>query len=250
MKRIIGKILVQDKLVVNSYGYGNYRPCSTPYESIRRLRDWQIDEILILNRSHSLDVSLDYMNLFPSEKHREIALDTPITYGGGVSRASASEIEKLIKLGVERLVLNFHQFKTLELLQDISKICGVQSIVLHIPYIMDNKIAKCFSRCSESIELKSIARELDGWGGEVLITDLDNEGSSAGIRQELLKTADLFNNCNVIVSGGVSSSGDLEKIFADSLNISGAVVGNFLNQKELALSLLKGARTMKDIRNV
>ena len=51
-------LLVQNQILLNKYNYNLYRPIGTITETIDRLQELQVDEIVILNKGHSL-VSLE-----------------------------------------------------------------------------------------------------------------------------------------------------------------------------------------------
>ncbi len=246
MKRIIGKVLIQDNLVVNSYGFGSYRPCGSPHEAMKRLQEWEIDEILVLNRSHSPNLVRDWHRIFRSKT--TFALNTPVTYGGGVLDASSVDIQEIMECGVERLVVALRTKDVLKSLKKIASIVGEQALVLHLPFVEESN--KYFiKRGNHTIaKLEEIANQLKDWSGEIMLTDVVNEGKTGKIRPELLIAASNFEGMNISVSGGITDWEDLKMIFNHNSGVSGGVIGNLHNRQEIAVSKLRNMQMRQLIR--
>jgi len=136
-KRILAGVIVKDNQVVQSFGYRNYLPIGKPEVVVQNLDRWQADEILInvidrsnLNKGPDLEIL---------KKINKIDIQTPLIYGGGISKLE--DAIKVIKLGADRIVLESIVEENYMELVKISQIIGSQSIVISMPLsINKNKI--------------------------------------------------------------------------------------------------------------
>ena len=136
-KRILAGVIVKDNQVVQSFGYRNYLPIGKPEVVVQNLDRWQADEILInvIDRSNSKKGP----DLEILKKINKIDIQTPLIYGGGISKLE--DAIKVIKLGADRIVLESIVEENYMELVKISQIIGSQSIVISMPLsINKNKI--------------------------------------------------------------------------------------------------------------
>ena len=136
-KRILAGVIVKDNQAVQSFGYRNYLPIGKPEVVVQNLDRWQADEILInvIDRSNSKKGP----DLEILKKINKIDIQTPLIYGGGISKLE--DAIKVIKLGADRIVLESIVEENYMGLVKISQIIGSQSIVISMPLsINKNKI--------------------------------------------------------------------------------------------------------------
>ena len=241
MIRLIGKVLIENGNVLNSYTYNGRRPCGSAYHAIKRLQEWQIDEILILNRSHGVELSRTWEKFF--EGHGLGILNTPIAYGGGLDFADKTEIQSLAKLGIERFVVRFKTFASFDSIGKVSKVTGENSGILHVPFVKNGNDFYAFNG-SPSFKLSSVATRLQGWGGEVVLTDVENEGSRFGVSSNLIDASRIFTGINVAISGGIAASNDISSVIDGNPEVGGIVLGNVLNRRELVLEDIRMEKSL------
>ena len=151
-KRILAGVIVKDNQVVQSFGYRNYLPIGKPEVVVQNLDRWQADEILInvIDRSNSKKGP----DLEILKKINKIDIQTPLIYGGGISKLE--DAIKVIKLGADRIVLESIVEENYMELVKISQIIGSQSIVISMPLsINKNKILFYDYKKKKEIEISS-----------------------------------------------------------------------------------------------
>lgn len=229
--RIIAKVLIRDGQVVNGYQFDTFRPVGALRYTIKRLQEWQVDEILILNTTHSVKPSLDFLALLDESVLQEI--NTPISYGGGIH--NIAEACKIINLGSERIVLSSKVTSDSDFIRNLRDSVGDQSIVLHHPFTV--KSAK--ESVTQQKYLANIKSNLPiNWDGELLLTDVSHDGTY-GARLKLLTTlTSSAQPIKTIIGGGFATMEEIalalnEKVF------SGVVVGNLFHRIENPIIHLK-----------
>lgn len=227
-------LLVQNQILLNKYNYNSYRPIGTITETIDRLQELQVDEIVILNRGHSNSVVDDFFALFKDIKALK-SISTPLAFGGGITELK--QVEKLIDSGVERIVLSARNIST-SLASSVAEKFGEQSIMFHLPFLVKDKEVtfKCGNREHKSEQVTKALGE--NYGGEVILTSVAAEGSDEIDVEQIGNAIRLIpENLNVMYSGGVSTVSQIESLA--SLKLNGVCLGNILNSKEIFIPIAK-----------
>lgn len=230
MKRIVASIVIKNNYVVNSYGFRKHLPVGKIENIIERLQEWEVDEISILNISHSNYPERDFENLF--NPYLLSKIDTPISYGGGiVSRDSA---EQIIRSGCERVILSAANLSN-RLLEDLSKSVGEQALLVHFP--VNSLNLDLDSSEKKNIEFLKLLHE--GWGGELFFKFKTADGSLA----ESKNLIDFINSVpsnfpNFLFGGGISSVLQVRSIL-EMERVSGVVIGNWFNRDEVVVPKIK-----------
>jgi len=227
-------LLVQNQILLNKYNYNSYRPIGTITETIDRLQELQVDEIVILNRGHSNSVVDDFFALFKDIKALK-SISTPLAFGGGITELK--QVEKLIDSGVERIVLSARNVST-SLASSVAEKFGEQSIIFHLPFLVKDKEVtfKCGNREHKSEQVTKALSE--NYGGEVILTSVAAEGSGEIDVEQIGNAIRLIpENLNVMYSGGVSTASQIESLA--SLKLNGVCLGNILNSKEIFIPIAK-----------
>ena len=153
----------------------------------------------------------------------------PICYGGGIK--TFDDAKTLFSLGFEKISLNQALLNNTELITKISRVFGAQSVVASInikrnffrkPIIFDYLNKKKLNINIIDLIKKSIMAGC----GELLLNFVDNDGRLCGLDQKNyidLKLDDL--EIPVIISGGINSVENIEKIFSN--NITAVAAGAF-----------------------
>ncbi len=220
-------ILVKDGFVVNKYRFSEYRPIGRLIHTLRRLEELQIDEVIILNKSHGTDPVEDFKKLWIS-KQESIPFSTPLAYGGGVNKQE--HVEGLISQGVERIVLPGNKVGS-KLQANVAKIFGEQALIFHLPYKYQmNELTFHLGqgRVSNQEFLERLSFE---FAGEYVITSMNSEGTNKIKTREVRNVLSKFHeNVRVIYSGGIATLDHVE--FLSTLSINGVALGNILATRE------------------
>ena len=204
---------------------------------------WSADEIILIDISKKkLDKKfLNIVNFFS----RNCFL--PITVGGGINNLNKANY--LFRNGADKIILNTSSYNNLDLIRKISKIYGEQSIVHSIDC---KKISKNYSVIFKNGKINSgydpikWCNKIIKYGvGEILINNIDKDGSLTGYDLQLLSKFKNFKK-PILALGGAGSWEHILKLFK-KVNISGACTQNIFHFTEKSLSSLKNYLKNKNI---
>jgi imidazole glycerol-phosphate synthase subunit HisF len=233
LKRIIASILVKDYMVVNSYGFQLHLPVSTLNETILRLQQMEIDEIVVLNISHSLNPGEDFDNLFPRGLLDK--LHTPLAYGGGIY--NSSQAERIIAAGCERIVISANHWSDKTSGKSIFVNLGEQAILVHLP--VERIDGQVYIRGSRDNASQFITNFKSSCFGEIYLKFCNLDGNSQ-------TNKNFFEECEAIsalegpllVGGGITTYEQARSVLLNQ-KINGLVIGNWLNRQEMVIPRIK-----------
>jgi len=211
-KRIIPTLLWKKIGVVKGERFDSWRNVGSIMPSIKIYNRRDVDGLIILNIDEtSQDVDPDY-NLI-----KELCENcfVPFYYGGGIK--NIDQIYNLLKVGIDKIVVNTSFYKDLDLLKQINKSFGRQFVVASIDYkkIEDKYI--CFShngKKNEKIEVLDWIKEIEKIGvSEIMLTSIDHDGLMNGYDYEFITKFSKNINSNLIISGGAGIPDDMLKAF-------------------------------------
>jgi cyclase len=179
-----------------------------PINTVRIFNEKQVDELMIL------DIDCSVNNSEPNYKLiEEIASEAfmPVAYGGGIN--SLAIAKKLFQLGIEKVVLNTVLQHNTQIIKEIGDIYGAQAVVACIDF-KKNLFGKT-NTYFESGNIKSdqtiaqLSKLYEEAGaGELLLNDIDKEGTYSGYNQAILKNIVKSLQIPVVISGGASQVAD------------------------------------------
>ncbi len=216
--RVIPTLLLQDSGLVKTSGFRNPVYVGDPINVVRIFNEKEVDEIAIL------DIGAGKKGTAPQmEKIREIAAECfmPFGYGGGIN--SLQEIEKILRLGVEKAILNTAVFRNPSFLAEASKEFGSSTIVVSMD-VKRNLFGKPFvfvagGKVNTGLRPAEYAKRCEDSGaGEILLTSIDQEGKYKGYDLKLIQEVAGPAGIPVIANGGARSVAD----FAEAITEGGA----------------------------
>ena len=151
-------------------------------------------------------------------------VNVPIQMGGGIR--TKEDAVKLLKIGVDRVILGTVAIENPEIVEELSNEFGSRRIIVALDSKDSKVVIKGWTeKTSKSAPEFGKIFEEKGAGG-ILFTNVDFEGLLKGFDTEPL--LELLNSVNipVIYSGGVTSIEDIEKL--SKTDVSGVVVGSAL----------------------
>lgn len=225
--KLIASLLYQRGSLLNKYKFEGYRPVGRVSPTIQRLEQLQIDEVVLLNKTHTSDPADDFIAIQESESGLR-QLTTPIAYGGGIK--TLKQVQRLIHSGVERVVLSAIEISS-NLKREIAEKFGEQAIIFHLPYyFIGSKLMFRTSSCLLSGDevLSKLPRD---FGGELILTSVNSEGTGKINFRELKEFVNrLPSDIAKVYGGGVQEVSQIEQL--SQLALNGACLGNVLNSKE------------------
>ncbi len=203
--RIIPCLDVDAGRVVKGVNFVNIKDAGDPVEVARLYDEQQADEIIFL------DITASYQK-------REILIDIvrktaevvfiPLTVGGGIKELI--DIERLLRVGADRVAINTAAVIKPEFIQDAARRFGSQCIVVAIDAkICDDNRWKVYihgGRTLTGIDAIEWAKKVAQLGaGEILLTSMDRDGTENGYDLPLIKAITSAVHIPVIASGGAGN---------------------------------------------
>ncbi|MCA6436350.1 MAG: imidazole glycerol phosphate synthase subunit HisF [Bacteroidota bacterium] len=208
-KRLIPKLLLKPmqfgsltKLVlVTTVGFDKTINAGDPVSQAKIYEAQAADELIFINidsENASHEKVIQILNKISEE------IFMPITIGGGIN--SLNLIREYLKNGADKIAVNTYSFNNPDFIKEASDVFGAQCIVCSIDYKIEDSEAIVYINNGKTKTNKTLlvwAKECESLGaGELLITNIDHDGSHLG-----LDLAELKNVCNevkipVIASGG------------------------------------------------
>lgn len=222
--RIIPVLLLHKGGLYKTKQFKNPSYVGDPINAVRIFNEKEVDELLILDIDCSTENKEPNYGLI-----EEIVSEAfmPIGYGGGIS--SLEIAKKVFQLGVEKVVMNSALDKNKELLTQIAAIYGAQAVVASIDYknsFLGGKKVYFMSGTKKSaytpVDLAKIAEKAGA--GELILNSIDSESTYQGYDLELLKQVVSAVQIPVVVSGGASTTQDLDA--AKQFGASGMAAGS------------------------
>jgi len=199
--RVIPCVLLKDWQLVKSIHFDSFRTIGHPTSTARIYNARNVDELIVLD----IDASLHDKEI-NTEIIRDIADECfmPLTIGGGIN--TIEDIYKVLSAGADKIAINSKALEDLEFISKASSIFGAQCIVCSIDIKKVDGVYKIFTKKHGVLDIDPIelAEKYQEHGaGEILLTSVDNEGSTKGYDIQLIK---LFNGklkIPIILNGGM-----------------------------------------------
>jgi cyclase len=207
-ERVIPCLDVRGGRVVKGVAFENIRDAGDPVECAMRYEAEGADELVILDIDRGTD----------RDTIRRVAesLFIPLTVGGGVR--TLEDFRTLLRAGADRVAINTAALLRPELIRECAEEFGVQAVVLSCD--VKGRFATIHSgREVTDVEAVAWCRRAEELGaGEILLTSVDRDGTSAGFDVELLRAVTSVLKIGVIASGGAGKVED----FRDAIESGGA----------------------------
>ena len=158
-----------------------------------------------------------------------------VEIGGGIR--SEDSISKLLDIGSDKIILGTAAIKNKSFLESCcKKYFGRIALALDV---RRNNIAISGWKDQTNINIFDFLNTVKDFGiSRLIYTDIDKDGTNEGPNfEDSYKIADRF-NIPVIISGGVSSMDDINKIVSDNKKINGIIVGKALYENRIKLEEL------------
>lgn len=189
-----------------------------PNEFSQRYFQEGVDEIIYIDSVASL-YNRDILKNIVVNTTKNVFI--PLTVGGGVR--TVDDAHELLQAGADKICVNTGVVKNPVLIADIATRFGSQCMVLSIEAkkITRNRWQAYIDNGREPTGLDVIEwakNAADKGAGEILLTSIDQEGTTRGFDLELIRAVSSNVRIPVIVSGGLGTADD----FVKAVNVGGA----------------------------
>ena len=184
-----------------------------PLNAIKIFNDKEVDELMFFDIDSTVNKTEPNFQLI-----EDIAGECfmPLCYGGGVK--SISQMQRIYQSGVEKISISSAAVTDPNLIKEASKIFGSSSIIVTIDvkkniwgkYKVFTHNGKINTNMSPLEMLKIIE---ENGAGEIVINNIDKDGTMTGFDEQLLKEIKTNSKIPVIALGGASKIQDIENAF-------------------------------------
>jgi cyclase len=202
--RVIPTLLWKQFGLVKGVGFDSWRRVGPVLPAIKVYNQREVDELVLVDiMAHQSADDPDF------ESIDEFGQDcfVPLTVGGGITRIE--QVQRLLRVGADKVSVNTAAHAKPELVTEIAKRHGVQSVVVSIDVRSQGASWSCFSHAGRQPtgrEVTAWARELEDRGaGEILITSIERDGTMRGYDLALVEAVVRSVRIPVIASGGAGN---------------------------------------------
>ena len=241
-KRIISRLDIKNGILVKGISLEGVRNLGNPDFFSKRYYDDLIDEI----HFHNVIATLYDSNMvFEIIERNSKQIFVNVSVGGGVK--TLKEVDKLLRIGVDKVVINSAAVKNPKFLKELVDIYGASTISVNIETALINGKYKVFietGRVNTGIELFDWIDRVQSLNvGEIIVTDIFSEGKMKGYNLNLFKQIRKKVDVQLVAHGGAGSKENILNIFkecdVDAVSIASLFHYNYL--KPTKESELKGS---------
>lgn len=229
-KRVIPCLQLMNGSLVKTEKFNKYKYIGDPINTCRIFNELEVDEMIILDIRASLErrePAFDLLGQIAGECFM------PLAYGGGIK--NFSQVKEIFSLGYEKVILNSVLYENPDIIGEIANVYGNQSVVASLDVKKDifsnYGLFSCSAKKKQKRNLIEWIKELQNRGvGEIMITDVNHEGTWSGYNYNLVKLITENSNVPVIAHGGAGKKSDVEKVINDAGAYAAAVGSMFVFQ--------------------
>ena len=208
--RVIPTLLLRNNGLVKGCKFKNHKYVGDPVNAVKIYNDKEVDELIFLDITATADGRGPNFELLEDIASQAFM---PFGYGGGLK--SIEEIEKIFKIGIEKVVLNTAAVDNLDLVKESGRVAGSQSIVVSIDVkktlFGKYRVYSHSGRIDTKLDPVEFAlRAEEAGAGELMICSIDREGSGQGYDLDLIGRVANAVGIPVIASGGAGSLTDFK----------------------------------------
>ena len=224
-QRLIPVLLLQEDGVYKTIKFKNPKYLGDPINAVKLFNDKEVDEIIILDINATAEnrpLNIEYIERLTSEAFM------PLAYGGGVK--TVEQAKKLLRLGVEKIIVNSalftHTNNVREMVKELGSSTIVASIDVNKSFLGKYEVFYKNGTIKHKDSLKETLEIVNDIGvGEVMVNAIDKDGTMSGYDSGLIKTIEPLINAPIIICGGLGHLHHLKQVTQSE--VSGFAGGSF-----------------------
>lgn len=250
--RLIVCLILKNGVIVRSQSFKKHQVIGNPLQTVRRLSNWNVDELVVLDISdddyHDMrrdDHAVQYKGTTTRDILQQMAdvCFMPLSFGGRIT--SLEDMQVRLDAGADKVVINTHAYRTPELITQGAQVYGSQCIVVSIDALRkdDGTYEVFIDGASEGTGMSPVewAKKAEELGaGEIFLNSIDRDGAANGYDVELIKSVSDAVSIPVIACGGVGKYTDFPVAITEG-GASAAAAANIYHFYELAYPYAKQA---------
>lgn len=235
--RLIPCLQVRNGSLVKTVKFGKFGYIGDPANTCRIFNECEVDELAVVDITATKDGRAPDFALL-AELAEECFM--PVAYGGGIS--SVAHAERILRLGMEKLIIGSAAYDTPRLVTDIAAAFGTQCVVAAIDVkagIFGGKSCRARSgtRRTGHNPVDWAKRVEDLGAGEILLTAIDREGTWEGPDFDLVRDIVSAVSVPVIAHGGTGSRDDIVQL-VNQCGASAVALGNMVVYQKRDMGVL------------
>lgn len=210
--RIIPSLLIHKNGLVKTINFKDPKYIGDPINVVRIFNEKEVDELMVFD----IDASVNQNE--PNYKTiKNIASECrmPLCYGGGIK--NVEQAKKIFSLGVEKVSISSAAISNPNLIKEIVKKVGSQSmvVVLDVKKFDNNSYHIWINNGKKNTEISLIPflKKIQDLGvGEIVINSIDNDGVMDGYDLNLIDN--VYSNISIplTILGGAGTLDDIKNI--------------------------------------
>lgn len=222
--RVIPVLLIKNQGLVKTVRFRDEVYVGDPVNAVKIFNEKQCDELIILDITATKEKKGINFKLV-----EEIASECfmPLSYGGGIS--SLHQVEKLLKLGIEKVILNSVLISNPAFLKEAVKSFGSSTIVASIDIKLNLlRQYRIFSHAGFDAKGINLTQFVDGivesGAGEIMVNSVDRDGTLSGYDFQLALTVTGKIGVPVVFCGGAKDFENIKELLVTT-NVNAAAAG-------------------------
>lgn len=223
--RIIPCLLLSDGNLVKTHRFKHPAYLGDPINAVHIFNDKCVDELCLQDiQASRLGREIDF------ELLQNIASEAfmPMCYGGGIR--TIQQAERLFQIGFEKVILNTAFAENPQLVTDIAKRFGSQSVIVSIDAKQDALGRQYVAIKGGSVIVREAPKQMalraqEMGAGEVLLNCVQRDGTMQGYDLKLVKEVAAVLDIPLVACGGAGSVRDLANVLHEA-NAHAAAAGS------------------------
>ncbi len=211
--------------LVKTEKFKNPKYVGDPINAVKIYNEKEVDELIFL------DIDASKLKREPNLSIiEELATESfmPFAYGGGIT--TLQQIQHILKIGVEKVVINRSALVNPNFIREASKHFGSSTIIVAIDIKKDiwgnYKVYDHVKKKIEALTPEDHALKMyEAGAGELFINNVDRDGTYGGFDWQILKSINDTVPVPLIGCGGAAKLTDLKDVVSKA-NISGVAAGS------------------------
>jgi cyclase len=208
LRRIIPALLIRDGGLVKTIKFSKERYIGDPINAVKIFNEKEVDELCLLDigaTSEGRAPAYGEINEIVSEAFM------PVGYGGGIR--TMDHIERLFKIGVDKVIMNTAAFENEILVKEASSVFGNQSIVISIDIKKDlwgkYNVFTRSGKSKQKIDMITAVKKMQDLGaGEIILNNIDRDGTMQGYDLDPIHKLSKITEVPLVALGGAASIDD------------------------------------------
>lgn len=209
--RVIPILLIHKGGLIKSVRFKNFKYVGDPINAVKIFNEKEVDEIAVI------DIDATANKRAPNiGQIAEIASEAfmPLSYGGGIT--TIEQVKDIFFNGAEKVIINKTAHSNPALITEAARLFGSQSIVVSIDvkksWLGGYKLYTDNGKNKTSFSPLQFAKIMEDAGaGEILLNNIDADGTYVGYDLELIKQVAGGVSVPVIAAGGAGTLEDFVK---------------------------------------